>query len=814
MSVPDFTTDLDASPYDDQPLIIAHGDCKTTRWTRAVASWSDVCSWVDLPGDTKECGGYVLGSFAGEGDVARSKETFQTAWAVKLDVERKNGVVDEEIVDKLESLNLDAIAHTTASSTTEAPRWRFLILASRPMSREVLRLVTRGVEDELGAENFDKSAGEGERFMFRPAKGKDGSYQSKVMYGEPLDVDMWIERGRELEAEQNVINIATGEPTTPAEPLTPAETTAWTREVTEFLDELRNLGTGESVRYHGKHVGWDTGAWFAAIDLAKIVNSSEDLTLQEARELFLKHAPNRDEGFNPLHKWESGVRDAGTDTVRRTDNPAAARQDLGYNPYSTHDADLASNLAERGLAERFRFAPEFGWCEWDGKRWDTNSPTQRVMKAITNMIPGMLAEWAKKGLKAEQIGDLARARNSTKTKQILAALEAELLVRGDQFDQHPMLLNVKNGTVDLLTGKLREHRRGDLITKITDVAYQAGATHEDWDTVLEAFGDRETIDWMQLRIGQAATGHHTQDGVIPIMGGGGENGKSAIIDSLKNAFGEYGLLVSDRVLIGGVNNHPTEVTELRGARFAYVEELPEGRHLNVAAVKKITDSPEITGRRMHKDSIRFTPSHSLFITTNYDVQIAETDHGTWRRFARVTFPFTYVKANPKPGTLERQGDRTLKSRMAAGGERAEAVLAWIVAGAVRVYGELGGIIPLMPSRVEESTNEWRQRSDAIYAYVSERLVEANDVAIRTDDLFNDFTAWNEQRGGQAWRKDLIASRLEGHTLYKSAGISKTAPRTRRHGLLSQMVVPQPQMMQSRATFYVGVRFRSDMDDDL
>jgi putative DNA primase/helicase len=40
----------------------------------------------------------------------------------------------------------------------------------------------------------------------------------------------------------------------------------------------------------------------------------------------------------------------------------------------------------------------------------------------------------------------------------------------EDFDKDPWLFNTRGGTAELKTGKMREHRRWDYITKITEVS--------------------------------------------------------------------------------------------------------------------------------------------------------------------------------------------------------------------------------------------------------------------------------------------------------------------------------------------------------
>ena len=57
----------------------------------------------------------------------------------------------------------------------------------------------------------------------------------------------------------------------------------------------------------------------------------------------------------------------------------------------------------------------------------------------------------------------------------LATTEPGIPVLPSELDRDPYLLNVLNGTIDLHTGELREHRRDDLMTKLAPVEYHPAA---------------------------------------------------------------------------------------------------------------------------------------------------------------------------------------------------------------------------------------------------------------------------------------------------------------------------------------------------
>lgn len=62
----------------------------------------------------------------------------------------------------------------------------------------------------------------------------------------------------------------------------------------------------------------------------------------------------------------------------------------------------------------------------------------------------------------------------------------------------------------------------------------------------------------------------------------GRTARPAVLDTVMRAAGDYGWLISDRVLLGSASNHPTELMDLRGLRLALLEKKPETRRLGVA----------------------------------------------------------------------------------------------------------------------------------------------------------------------------------------------------------------------------------------
>jgi P4 family phage/plasmid primase-like protien len=449
---------------------------------------------------------------------------------------------------------------------------------------------------------------------------------------------------------------------------------------------------------------------------------------------------------------------------------AAVRQlPTGQQDAAFTDAVLTDTVTDETLEGRFKWAKGLGWMQWTGKVWLEASDAS-VLEAIR--------QWAMEQFQLvleEQRRDTSRnlqalmdgwrgVLSASKLSNLMKLARGRLEVQAADFDADPDLLNCPNGVVDLRTGVLTPHDPDQLMTRMAGADFVKAACHPDWTKALEALPP-EVVDWYQLRLGQALTGHMTPDDLIIICQGGGSNGKSTVYDPLALALGKYHVQVSDRVILGGASdNHPTEIMDLMGARYAVLEETPEARRLDTNRAKKLAGTREITGRRIRQDPVTFEATHSLFINSNHKPIVDETDHGTWRRLALLRWPYTFRKHEAElRGPNDRLGDPTLRLRLKEDPQALEAALAWAAAGARRWY-DLMRIMPEVPGRVEADTLEWRKESDLVLAFVDEHISFDPEACVQGAELRNVFNAWIKEKGSREWGDKTFIARFGGHDL--------------------------------------------------
>lgn len=439
------------------------------------------------------------------------------------------------------------------------------------------------------------------------------------------------------------------------------------------------------------------------------------------------------------------------------------------------DASLADELA-RVLRPRWAYAIGYGIMRWhdifgskgQAGRWKS-AEEHSLIEAVRKMLVEIeVDEHTAAAMRGDNKAiDKARTLLSRSRAAAVARLVVGILAEDEPtFDAHPDLLNTPSGVVDLRTGELSPADPMLYLTKMTDAAYDPEADRSLWEMATEALPPK-VVAWMKIRLGQALTGYTPDDDMLVIMEGAGENGKTAWLIGVRKALGNYAKTLPERLLVGDPGDHPTTLMTLMGTRMGAIEELPEGRSLNVKRLKDTVGTPEITARWMRQDDITFPNVTSLFLATNYLPIVAETDHGTWRRLALVRFRETYLKADDyralkKAGRLTKRhhkGDPRVKRHFEHHAD--PGLLAWLVEGAAEWYA-MGEKMPEKPKVVRRDTEAWRLDADPILAYVRDRLVRDDSYAITATDLHDDFNSWLERRGHRRWTGQTINSRFQGH----------------------------------------------------
>lgn len=314
----------------------------------------------------------------------------------------------------------------------------------------------------------------------------------------------------------------------------------------------------------------------------------------------------------------------------------------------------------------------------------------------------------------------------------LAQTEAGIAAVPDSFDRDPFLLNLINGVVDLRTGRLREHRRTDLFTKVAPVKFDANAGCPLWTAFLERImaGSEQMICYLARLAGLCLTADASvQELFIPW--GDGANGKSVFFDTLTGILGDYAGIAPDTLMVASTQReHPTEIAGLCGKRLVVASETEEGAKLRIGLVKRMTGDRQLTGRFMRQDNFTFTRTHKLVLVTNKKPVIKEDTHAMWRRVRLIPFTVVIPEAERDLGLLEK-----LKAEWPG-------ILNWCIAGCLDWQRD--GM--QTPHEVMVATAEYQADQDPLADYIAERCMRGEFARVTRNEMFADYMSWTQKTG--------------------------------------------------------------------
>ncbi|BBX69708.1 phage/plasmid primase, P4 family [Mycolicibacterium psychrotolerans] len=424
------------------------------------------------------------------------------------------------------------------------------------------------------------------------------------------------------------------------------------------------------------------------------------------------------------------------------------RPDAGQWDTEKHSGHLGMAVKMGAqYAGKLLYVNKIGWHRWDGKRWapDGDGQARRAVHAVIKRDRRII-KMLKLPDEEEQkrLRQIARYESASAITGILteAAALKTFSVTVDVLDADPYLFNCANGTLDLRTMDMRRHDPADRITKIAVAAYAptpaGNCSTTTWTSFLATvLPDEEVRDYLQRLCGLSLIGEVNGDKqILPIITGGGANGKTTAIEAVTFALGDYAMTAEPTLLMDKRGDaHPTGVADLMGRRFVSVCETEQHRRFNIALVKWLTGGDTIKARFMRQDFFSYTPSHLMMLATNHLPRIDDDTPAVWRRIRVIPFTVQIPDA---------EQDKNLKDHLRA---EADAVLAWIIEG-WKEYRQRGGLAE--PDGVLVATDGYRNDSDAVGRFIEDECdVGGAQSAVTTQALFERWERWASADGSAA-----------------------------------------------------------------
>ena len=396
--------------------------------------------------------------------------------------------------------------------------------------------------------------------------------------------------------------------------------------------------------------------------------------------------------------------------------------------------------------DKYKHITGLGWYRWNGFRYVPDEGKETWQDHIDTCIESanFIGDSAdQKWLEASTNADRIRAMLT------IAETDPQLQLKSIDIDSNPNDLCTPAGIVNLRTGELRPAIKNvDFNTRATSVA-PARTSTPLWNSFLkDVIEDEDRINYIQELLGAALFGDSRYH-VLPVFVGTGANGKSTILDVVRDILGEYSATMPEDFLIDTKGSaHPTDIARLRGVRFAMASETrPDGK-FNESRVKTLTGGDVLSARFMNKDFFDFKPTHTLFMAVNHLPEVKSGGDGFWRRLRKIDFRKTIP--------VERRKENFAATMVEAEGP---GILQWMIDGAVRITDR--GMSE--PESIKLSTQTYRHEEDHIAKFLDEKTIIADRASVGKATLFQAYREWCEENGERPITQNQLGREIKNRT---------------------------------------------------
>lgn len=415
------------------------------------------------------------------------------------------------------------------------------------------------------------------------------------------------------------------------------------------------------------------------------------------------------------------------------------------------------------------------WIIWDGRRWKRDT-TDRVRAWACKLVKGKMYDVAKAiaddSARQSYTKHVMKSQSAERINAMVSLAGTHLAIDPVVLDQGRHLFNVANGTIDLQSMQLRDHRREDYITKLSPVTFDTGASCPTWDKfIARIFQDlsgetrADLVGYVQRASGYSMTGDVSEQCLF-ILHGIGRNGKTTFLNLLQYVMGasEYALTGQQQLLMKQQKSNSEDVVNLFGVRLAMVSETNEGQSFDESLVKTLTGGGRIRARGLYEKSFEFDPTHKIWMDCNHLPKIHSTDLGIWRRVKRIPFDVSIT---------EQERDYHLEDKLRA---EASGILNWMLAGLAQ--WRANGLQE--PQCVMDAVKSYRSDNDVIATFLAECTEDDYTASVGSSQLYLQYKQWCDtngfkplssmklsgkltERGYEKWR-DMSGVRFRGLTL--------------------------------------------------
>ena len=429
-----------------------------------------------------------------------------------------------------------------------------------------------------------------------------------------------------------------------------------------------------------------------------------------------------------------------------------------YNPenYSLDDKGI-SRLFATSVKDLYRYNVDTKcWMFYNGKYWESDKEATKVSLTLKFFTDALSHYSNMNTIEQNHYNEalnksVKKLGGKNKRDTILKDSMSELPISNAELDSKKKLINLANGTFDLDTYTLQPHCSEDLISMIANVEFNQNASTEPFTKFLNEIFENNTdkINYLQRVFGYSLTSSTKEDTMFMLYGESTRNGKTTLIETLLEMFGDYGKQATPETFamkkFADSRTARGDLARLRGARIVNSPELPKDMIVDSAQLKTLTGGDTITVRDLYEKNFEYKPEFKIFLTTNHFPQI--TDESVWEsnRINVISFNRHF--------SFDEQ-DKNLKIKLCQK-DVLSGIFNWCIEG-LKAY-RTEGLNP--PACVLSDNEKYKNGCDYISLFLSE-CFENTGNSTKLNDVYSIYLKWCRKKNYVLEGKSKLNEKLQ------------------------------------------------------
>lgn len=407
--------------------------------------------------------------------------------------------------------------------------------------------------------------------------------------------------------------------------------------------------------------------------------------------------------------------------------------------------------------------------------------------------------------------------NTSRINGMLSQGLPHLTVSPQEIDAEPLAINVRNGTLRLVSGdcdvwepteedpkkghyvkrkqwwvELDEHNRDDRISKVMPVEYDPWAECPHWLDFIRRFQPSSSVrNFLRMFHGYALTALMGEQ-VFVYNYGLGANGKSTFMEALARLMGPYSQVLPAEAITGDMQRRGDQATpefaRLPGARMVRCAELPRGQGFREHTLKLLTGGEPILVRHLHARFFELVPTFKAIGSGNDRPAIGGVDEGIWRRMKLVPWPVTIPAPERRP----------MAKVLAEFEAEFSGILNWLLVGLID-YLQNGWWVP---AEVQSATDSYRSDMDPIGEFCEACVMLSPDDTVTAREMYHAYVAWAHANSVKPFAEKTFAQIMVQKGYEKTMGRIRTYQNVRLDGVPDDPdQAPEPSHYASRHPTY-------------